>query len=463
MRPLAAPPSATLRHTLRGMIANRHLMGMLAFGALQQGIVAGSIVLLGLSAMRLAEGAVSEALGLFVAYLVALVLPYGPGVAAQYCWRLWAASSVRDFHDVGADRLPDRAIVFADRERAEAVSTIFSNSAPNAIGHGADYGYDLSQCGFATVFGIIAVAAIVDPMLAIAFAVSILLCAVYMRLFYAIAADAAHAAEARRVDTVSLARRIWPNVVLANPLSRTTWKARLAQAHGAHLAAVARESRIRFLSAAALAIAAMSPVVIAAGFLAYAHADDASYLAALLVTMPRVFFILSLLGHMMALVFEWSQVAGRFEVVRSLLIPASPRARIDLSRIEVRVDGERERIETVDRLVELCLAGPRRITIRGGNGAGKTTLLLSLKERLGTSAVYVPPDCAIDLPSQSAGGSSGERKRAEIEAVLADHDPCIVLLDEWDANLDAQNREMTCAALAAAIVRGFTVVEITHR
>ena len=68
-----------------------------------------------------------------------------------------------------------------------------------------------------------------------------------------------------------------------------------------------------------------------------------------------------------------------------------------------------------------------------------------------------PPD-----PAKRPGFSSGERQLRALQEIVAYTDAAIYLLDEWDANLDPNNRA-AADALVEELARRARVVEISHR
>jgi energy-coupling factor transporter ATP-binding protein EcfA2 len=118
----------------------------------------------------------------------------------------------------------------------------------------------------------------------------------------------------------------------------------------------------------------------------------------------------------------------------------------------------------------------------GPNGSGKSTLLTSLKSAVKTRAYYWPTadrlafefaqgidEVEVDedgepvkpAPGKRPGFSSGERQLRALREIVSRTDAAIYLLDEWDANLDPNNR--AAAALVEELARRARVVEISHR
>lgn len=103
-----------------------------------------------------------------------------------------------------------------------------------------------------------------------------------------------------------------------------------------------------------------------------------------------------------------------------------------------------------------------RLTIRGENGAGKSVLLSTIKDRLANKAFYLPAHHELELPGVCLSQSHGERAMAALNSISQDeHGVQVLLLDEWDANLSAENRALISARIEA-IAREKLVIEVRH-
>lgn len=197
----------------------------------------------------------------------------------------------------------------------------------------------------------------------------------------------------------------------------------------------------------------------------------------------------------------WARVGG----VVAHMHPAPPadfEARIRFDRLTLR-QGETviECASLTDAVSIVRMQPTGRLQVRGGNGAGKSSLLAGLKQALRGQAYYWPTQDRLafefaggeastpqgvaleaqteadldadadadvnadaDVPAavRPPGHSSGERQiRALTELVGATASP-IYLLDEWDANLDAEHRARA-QVLVETLARRARVVEISHR
>ncbi len=435
---------------------------MLFCGFVQQLIVASSVFFLANAAASLTSGDAERAVRLFSFFLLTMALPYLPGVAAQYCWHLWKATLVRDFHRFAIDHISGGPKSYACNEASDRTTSIFSNGVPSGLEQLADYAYDFSQCVFNSMCGSLAIAAFVDARLGIAYFFTLAICALYIYRYYSISAAASETAERERVELATISRRIWPNLILRNSLSVRTWTNRLMRQHEHRVQAVQREAGIRNISNLVLSLASVVPVAFISILLIYVNMNDHDYLASLFVTMPRMFSILALASLLLAMVFEFSSVYGQLRIVEELFGDVPEVGSVKLSSILVEADGDLISVSDLDEFFELC-QNSTRIKIRGENGVGKTSMLLTVKDALQDGAFYLPAASALDLPGKTGGGSTGQAKKDEIQAALRDLPPSLLLLDEWDANLDAENRRDINTLIGDAITKGFTVVEISHR
>lgn len=98
-----------------------------------------------------------------------------------------------------------------------------------------------------------------------------------------------------------------------------------------------------------------------------------------------------------------------------------------------------------------------RYTVTGKNGSGKSTFLKLIKQGM-PDALLMTPETRFS--SQEEGLSTGQLRLREIEIALASSAP-LLLLDEWDANLDDENCDAIDSLLDRAAKR-IIIVEVRH-
>jgi hypothetical protein len=183
------------------------------------------------------------------------------------------------------------------------------------------------------------------------------------------------------------------------------------------------------------------------------------------------------------LLASWARMTGVADNMRPDEDPAFD-ARMKPDRLVLRESGNTSSVTSLDHAMGLILSQPTgRINVRGPNGSGKSTLLTSLKSAVKTRAYYWPTadrlafqfsqgqdeietdedgDPVPPSGARKAGFSSGERQLRALQEIVSHTAAAIYLLDEWDANLDPNNRA-AADALVEELARRARVVEISHR
>jgi ABC-type multidrug transport system fused ATPase/permease subunit len=283
----------------------------------------------------------------------------------------------------------------------------------------------------------------------------------------------------------------WENVFTGNRYNLGLWFNVFKDRVRAGLAAQIKAILTREGLSASSGIIGLAIVFATMIHVAVTNADDVELLVALATTLPRQ-IEMTYEVHLLAsgwndLLSIWTRLGG----VASHMLP-QPAAdfddRIKFDRLILRQDGGTKSCATLPDALQLVLAKPTgRIQVRGGNGAGKSTLLAALKTELKNRAYYWPTNDRlsfkftnmerIDPPTpdeeededaevvpdyKKSGFSSGERQIKSLREIVAHTDASIYLLDEWDANLDANNRA-SADALVQQLAARARVVEISHR
>jgi ABC-type transport system involved in cytochrome c biogenesis ATPase subunit len=227
-------------------------------------------------------------------------------------------------------------------------------------------------------------------------------------------------------------------------------------------------------------------------YVATQNADDTELLIALATTLPRQ-IEMTYEVHLLAsgwndLLSVWTRMGG----IANNMLPQPDTGfddRIKFDRLVLKQGGSAKTCATLPDALSLVLSQPTgRIQVRGGNGSGKSTLLASLKTEIKNRAYYWPTNDRLSFkfadmerkdevensdeeedPEQmsaaeikKSGFSSGERQLKSLREIVTYTDAAIYLLDEWDANLDAENRA-AADALVEQLASRARVVEISHR
>ena len=283
----------------------------------------------------------------------------------------------------------------------------------------------------------------------------------------------------------------WDNVFSGNAYNLRLWfagfKSRLRDGLTAQIRAiVAREGMSAMSGIVSLAIVFTTVTIVAVH-----DAGQTVLLVGLATTLPRQIEMTYEL-HLLAsgwndFIAIWTRFGG---VANNMLPQPDPEfdQRIKFDKLVLREGEDANVVSSIGDAVRIAMARPTgRINVRGSNGAGKSSLLASLKTEMRKNAYYwptsdrlafkftggvVPVDVEGDdeddvvvvaeSMDKKLGFSSGERQLKSLEEIVNSTDAKVYLLDEWDANLDAENKAKADALVDQLAARA-RVIEISHR
>ena len=279
----------------------------------------------------------------------------------------------------------------------------------------------------------------------------------------------------------------WDNVFTGNRYNLHLWmdgfKRKLRDGLDAQIKAIMTKEGL----SAASGIIGLTIVFIAMAIVAVRNPSDMATLIALAATLPRQ---IDMTHDVHTFTSGWNDLLAQWARLRGVAANMHPEAdpdfdrRIKIDQLVLREAGNARTVATLDAAMHLILSqSTGRINVRGANGAGKSTLLTSLKSEVRTRAYYWPTadrlafqfaqgvdEIETDDDSEpiaprdgkKLGFSSGERQLRALREIVSRTDAPVYLLDEWDANLDPNNRA-AADALVDELARRARVVEISHR
>jgi ABC-type protease/lipase transport system fused ATPase/permease subunit len=279
----------------------------------------------------------------------------------------------------------------------------------------------------------------------------------------------------------------WDNVFTGNGYNLRLWldgfKRKLRDGLASQINAVVTKEGL----SAASGIVGLAIVFAAMGYVAIHNAGDMEVMIALAATLPRQ---IEMTKDMHSFASGWNDFLASWARMRGVADSMHPQpdaafdTRMKIDRLTLREGDGSKTVMSLDDAMNLVLSRPTgRINVRGPNGAGKSTLLTSLKSAVRTRAFYWPTadrlafafaqgrdevetdedgDPVEPSEAKKASFSSGERQLRALQEIVRHTDAPIYLLDEWDANLDPNNRA-AADALVEELARRARVVEISHR
>ncbi len=197
-------------------------------------------------------------------------------------------------------------------------------------------------------------------------------------------------------------------------------------------------------------------------YLYLGYKADTALRITMLVGLPKLLQIINNSGQIVSMAAAFGSVIGQLKIIKGCITSSDKKSLSERVNIDdITINGETKRLD-VERIIELLSKSQKqRITIRGKNGSGKTSLLLMLKEHLkDRAAIYLWNQG--EIFSQFKNYSSGESRYLAIKKFIHNRDETFLLIDEWDTNLDAANRDRISALINDCAAEKHVVIEIRH-
>lgn len=319
---------------------------------------------------------------------------------------------------------------------------------------------DIYSFVLSIILGVLTLSFIIDMSLLPAFICSGVLSFVIYRKFSKKVEALYNIDQSARTELVGHLLKSWDNVLLKNSSILQNYQNSFHQRISSSQSQALKSATASELLIFALGLATGLPVLISVCWIIWNSPSNTQVLIALLATLPRQLNILGVFRNVFQSLTSLISVEAKFSVLcEGAIIPARKlEASIKTDLITINQNSFFDINETIEKFQQNPTG---RFEVRGANGAGKSTFLLHLNHRLDNS-MYLPthPDLMIGSETSSTR-SSGENLLAHIE-VLANAKEDIILLDEWDANLDAENLQIVNTRINE-IAQTKTIIEVRHR
>lgn len=313
------------------------------------------------------------------------------------------------------------------------------------------------------VLTIATVSYLVNPALLLAYAASLILNIALARGFQPELSRSSYRMEQRRIHLSQAHLGAWENVTLDNPVTSARWGE--SQSRAIRLFRKARYRNFVSITKVQVSITLLAHLPTLA-VLAYlmAQRELNSGLIALVVALPKLLEAMDLQGELASMVSAAGVAKAKLQILRGYL--SSPERQsleehINLSALGFTIDGRTAGFSRLDGAADGILTS-RHTVISGPNGAGKSSLLQLLKQQLGKEAFYYRPDIRQHFDFRTNGESTGQRVLRELELLFSIPHARVLLLDEWNANLDASAQDQVRSRIVEWTAAGGSLVEVRH-
>lgn len=460
-----------------GLLTNRWACGCFALLTFQQIIEASATIWLVLMMKKIIAG--EPFFPFLFMYLGSLALPYFPGCIALIIKISWKQESQRSFINAFVASNRNQIGEWSNKGIKEEKLSILTAEGPSALHALIDYLYDLYGYVLSVFFNIFALSVVVEPLFGIAYGISVFTVMFVMKAKRRIQRRLTKKALTARIDLYQSLLAAWDNVLLGNFYNFKLWQDKTSQRVNRCLQKNVELERFDQILAIVISLLTSIPSLAVVVYYAYENRFSIPNLTAFLVTLPVLFTILSYTYQTLSLIFRWGMHRSKLISIYKAIQP------IQYSHINMEKKVKWPKIQIVNSPLStiapedhISLVGPRsissyqellefttragRITLRGENGAGKSTLLMLIKNSLLDRAFFLPTQNQLSFISETNKYSTGESLRNRLLEILERVDVDVLLLDEWDANLDKENQERL-SLLIDQLAEKKCVIEVRHR
>lgn len=398
---------------------------------------------------------------LLYAYLIAMAIPYVPGCASFVYLQKWINESHRALvSSFVADmrRNPQR---HSDKALCDRVIAILSRNSFSVIRDYASFIHDLASFTLNSILSMAVIGFLLPPRLVWGYFLSLALCFMVVASLRKVIAVASSTCEYSYVKYSDVLNKGWANITIGNRHNEDIWKDQRQITGRSFYSSSSRLEIYKQIGNILLAGASLVPTIYLIVSIVRDGATDAYVIAAVIVSLTRIFLIINSLSSLVYRVLDYSAMRARLDVLFETKSMLSSSSHCTGKIGTIRINGKS--VSSIDEILEILTGAKRgRFTITGENGSGKSTALLTLKRIYGDGCFLLPVHHA-DLLWRSTipGQSTGQRILACLDEILNIDDLKYILLDEWDANLDPLNAATIDSALDA-IAKTKTVIEIRH-
>lgn len=463
-----------VRKQVLGLITNRWALGVLAVMTIQQLIEASSTFWLVKLMMNITEG--KPFFPYLTIYIVSLLLPYVPNCIGLILKTSWKQDAQRSFIRTFVSTNKNKIGEWSNKGLKQEKLSILTSEGPMTLQTFIDYCWDLYTYVLSVLFNIIALSIVVEPLFAISYAISVSCVIAVMKMKRRTQRQLTQKALIARVDLCQSLLAAWDNVLLGNEYNFKLWNERTTQRLKRCLQRNIDVERFDQVLAICVSLITSLPTLGVVVYSMVQHQHDTAKLTSFVVILPLLFMILSYTYQTLSLAFRWNMHRSKLMTIYRVIEgsndnPLALEKKIKWPKIlathttaapkdHVSLTVSRPLDSHLDLVHHTAVSG--RMTLRGENGCGKSTALILVKNALANRAFYLPTHTQLNFASETNRYSTGESLRNHLTEIIEKVDADVLLLDEWDANLDSENQERLSALIDELSLKK-CVIEVRHR
>lgn len=418
----------------------------------------------------------------FFPYLIlclsSLALAYVPLCIAFILKITWKQEAQRFFINTFVSSNKNNIAEWNDKGLKEQKLSILTSEGPTTIHAFIDYVWDLYTYVLSVFLNVAALSIILEPLFSLTYGLSITCVFIVMKLKRKTQREMTQKALTARVDLCQSLLTAWDNVLLGNEYNFKLWEEKTQQRLDHCMQRNVALERFDQILAIVVSVITSAPSLLVVLFFVMTHRHNPVELSSFIVVLPLLFVNLSYTYQTLSLAFRWPMHLGRLRSIYSGIQPVKGHADAMETKIKwpkitvsdnstmgpydlIAMPMSPQTLTSFDCLLQRA-SSSCRLTLRGDNGCGKSTALMLLKEKLAKHAFFLPTHNQLTFMAEAKGYSTGESLKNLMGEILEQVKADVLLLDEWDANLDKENQEMLSSLIDAWALKK-CVIEVRHR
>lgn len=371
-------------------------------------------------------------------YFFCMLFPYIPAFLSFISMQKWINKAHFDFVQIltsGHLLFPTQ---FTNNTLKDKFDSIISRNSFSTISGYFLFIHDALSLLLNSIFSMFVIGLLLPTELVLGYFSSVFLSILIIFLSHKKLENAAVNSELKFIDYSSILAKGWNNLSLKNKINKNVWGYSLKKESEMYYKSTIHLQSLKQLTNGILASVALIPTAYLIYHIIFNGYSNAAVIAAIIVNLTRIFNILSSLNSLLHLLIDLPVMNANFKVLFSFedfvdkTINMKPSGKITINE-EIIYD-----YNDVFNMIKEKPSG--RFTIRGNNGSGKTTLLYYLKKLFDEKAILMPSNHNLLMWGEDNKTlSSGQLAIQTIKKIHSQHEK-FLLLDEWDANLDSQNK-----------------------
>jgi ABC-type transport system involved in cytochrome bd biosynthesis fused ATPase/permease subunit len=413
-------------------------------------------------------------------YLGSLLLPSIPWCLAFIFRTSWRQEAQREFIRAFVTSNKSNIAEWGNKGMREQKMSLLTSEGPQTLNNFIDYAFEVASYALSVFCNIIALSIVVEPLFLMAFSLSLLSVILIMKLRKRAQRQLTKKALTARIDLSQSLLGAWDNVLIGNDYNFQLWQERTHTRMNRCLQKNVDLERFDQIMAILVSLITMVPALIVVVYFVITYQGDKTKLASFFVTVPILFLILSYTYLMLGHAFRWGIHKSKLTCVYQAIQPAKTEEgemtrRVKWPKIELTMNegaalegylgsqafSPATSLSSHHDIIQHT-GTPGRITLRGENGSGKSTVLGLVKQSLCERAFLLPTHSHLNFTSEKNKYSTGETLKKRLVEILDKVEVDVLLLDEWDANLDKENRQIL-SDLIDQIAEVKCVIEVRHR